>query len=126
MDAQSLALQRPVGRHCLLEVYGCPEALLNDPDFIRRVLVEAAHRAGTTLLNQVIHQFDPYGVTALGLLAESHISIHTWPEYGFAAIDMFTCGDHAAPEKAAAFLADVFQATYYTTQELRRGIVVRS
>ncbi|WP_416666138.1 adenosylmethionine decarboxylase [Egbenema bharatensis] len=110
----------PVGIHCILELYGCPSSLLDDPFFVRKSLQEAAKQAKSTLLNEVLHEFEPQGVTALVLLAESHISIHTWPEQGYAAVDVFTCGQHTEPEKACTYLADTFQAREQSLCKLPR------
>jgi S-adenosylmethionine decarboxylase len=89
-----------VGKHCILELYDCEPARLDDEAFLRDTITTAAKRAGATLLNLITHRFQPQGVTGLALLAESHISIHTWPESGYAAVDVFTCGDHTMPERA--------------------------
>ena len=89
-----------VGKHCILELYDCDPSKLDDETFLRHTITTAAQRAGATLLNLTTHRFEPQGVTGLALLAESHISIHTWPENGYAAVDVFTCGDHTMPEKA--------------------------
>ena len=94
-----------VGKHCILELYGCDSTRLDDEAFLRDTITAAAKRAGATLLNLITHRFQPQGVTGLALLAESHISIHTWPESGYAAVDVFTCGDHTMPEKACLTLA---------------------
>ncbi|MDJ0696585.1 adenosylmethionine decarboxylase [Mastigocoleus sp. MO_188.B34] len=111
----------PVGSHCILELYECPNHLLNDFEFISQALVEAVKEAKSTLLKEVTHQFEPYGITALALLAESHISVHTWPEIGYVAIDMFTCGEHAQPEKACNYLTKAFQANKHVLLTLPRG-----
>ncbi len=103
----------PVGTHCILELYDCPAQLLNDPSFIQHTLREAAYCARSTVLNEVLHQFEPHGVTALVLLAESHISIHTWPESGYAAVDVFTCGQHTDPEKACGYLLKTLEAGHH-------------
>ena len=95
-----------VGKHCILELYDCDELKLNDEAFLRTTITTASKRAGATLLNLITHRFDPQGVTGLALLAESHISIHTWPEHGYAAVDVFTCGEQTLPEKACDFLRD--------------------
>ena len=94
-----------VGKHCILELYDCDPARLDDEAFLRTTITTAAKRAGATLLNLITHRFEPQGVTGLALLAESHISIHTWPESGYAAVDVFTCGDHTMPEQACAVLS---------------------
>jgi S-adenosylmethionine decarboxylase len=111
----------PVGSHCILELYGCPTNLLNNPVFIKQALEEAAKVAKSTLISEVTHHFEPYGVTGLALLAESHISIHTWPEYGYIAADIFTCGEHAEPEQACKYLVQAFQASRHVLLTLPRG-----
>ena len=95
-----------VGKHCILELYDCDPSKLDDETFLRHTITTAAQRAGATLLNLITHRFEPQGVTGLALLAESHISIHTWPENGYAAVDVFTCGDHTMPEKACEVLCE--------------------
>ena len=111
----------PIGKHCILELYGCPSNLLNDIASIEATLREAAQVAKSTLLKQVAYQFEPCGVTALALLAESHISVHTWPESGYIAIDVFTCGQHTQPEQACYYLIDAFQAGQHSLTTLARG-----
>lgn len=110
-----------IGSHCILEMYGCPAATLDDMEAIRVGLRQAAKLAHSTLLHEVAHRFEPQGVTALGLLAESHISVHTWPELGYAAADVFTCGDECEPEKACEFLAEALHAQRYELRRLPRG-----
>ena len=111
-----------VGRHCILELYQCDHARLNDEAFIRTTITSSAKIAGATLLNLVTHGFKPQGVTGLALLAESHISIHTWPEIGYAAIDVFTCGEHTMPEKACKLLSKDFSAKYLSFKNIAREI----
>jgi S-adenosylmethionine decarboxylase len=110
-----------IGTHCIVELYGCPRELLNDEQFVKDALREATSHGLATLMGEVSHRFDPQGVTALALLAESHISIHTWPEHGYAAADIFTCGDHANPQKASDFLIMKFQAERHSLTKLVRG-----
>jgi S-adenosylmethionine decarboxylase len=110
-----------VGTHCLLELYDCPAHLLNDLTFIEAALREAARVARSTLLSLTSQAFQPQGVTALALLAESHISIHTWPETGYAAVDVFTCGEHTRPQAACEYLAEQMQSTNNAIAQLLRG-----
>ena len=112
MTKQTVLTSTPtgIGRHCILELYGCPNYLLDNQSFIQQVLREAAAIAKSTLLGELSHKFSPQGVTALVLLAESHISIHTWPESGYAAVDVFTCGEHTLPESACEYIANSLQA----------------
>lgn len=110
-----------IGTHCIVELYGCPPDLLDDEEFVRNAVREASTHGLATLMGEVAHHFEPQGVTALGLLAESHISIHTWPEHGYAAADVFTCGDHANPQKACDFLIRTLQAERHSLTKLVRG-----
>ena len=109
-----------VGKHCILELYACDCAKLDDEDFVRAALSNAALRAGATLLNLISHHFQPHGVTGLALLAESHISFHSWPESGYAAVDVFTCGDHTMPEGACRVLVEEFGARHHQLRSFRR------
>jgi S-adenosylmethionine decarboxylase len=109
-----------VGKHCILELYACDSSRLDDEAFLRDTITTAAKQAGATLLNLITHRFEPQGVTGLALLAESHISIHTWPESGYAAVDVFTCGDHTMPERACAVLAAELGAGSHKLTSFRR------
>ena len=111
-----------IGRHCILELYQCNHEKINDEAFIRTTITSSAKIAGATLINLVTHSFKPQGVTGLALLAESHISIHTWPEIGYAAIDVFTCGDHTMPEKACKLLSQDFLAKHISLKNILREI----
>ena len=111
-----------IGKHCILELYQCDKAKLNDEAFIRTTMTSSAKIAGAKLINLVTHSFTPQGVTGLALLAESHISIHTWPEIGYAAIDVFTCGDHTMPEKACELLSSYFAAKHFSYKQIEREI----
>lgn len=110
-----------LGMHCLLELYRCPAELLDDATHVERVLRRAAERAEATWLGKVSHRFEPHGVTALGLLAESHIAVHTWPERGYAAADVFTCGERAMPERACRHLAEGLRAGHHEIRRVDRG-----
>ena len=82
-----------MGKHYLLNLYGCPFTLLNDKRCLIDLLENAAIASGATVVQTISKKFEPQGVTVISLLSESHISIHTWPEKGEAAVDIFTCGD---------------------------------
>jgi S-adenosylmethionine decarboxylase len=86
-------------KHVLFTLKECPSDLLNDEGWIRDALYAASKDCNSTLLALHSHKFQPQGVTAIAMLAESHISIHTWPEKGIAVCDVFTCGDHTDPQK---------------------------
>lgn len=109
-----------VGRHCIFELQGGNPNLLDNEDFIKDAITKAADAAGATLLSLVSHKFQPQGVTAIALLSESHISIHTYPEHSYAAIDAFTCGEHTNPESACRSLKDAFEAKSGSIQILSR------
>ena len=97
-------------KHLLLELYGCDYEKLNDEPFLRCALNRAAKLAKATVLNLISNKFEPHGVTAIALLAESHISVHTWPESNYSAVDIFTCGQNMLPELASQHLIDALQA----------------
>jgi len=112
----------PLGRHCLLELHGCPAALLDDVEHVRAAVRLAAERSASALLSELHHRFAPQGVTAVGLLAESHVSVHTWPERGYVAVDVFTCGEHTRPREACLALVPHFGASHHELRELDRGL----
>ena len=111
-----------LGIHWLLDLHGCPAELTDDPAAIRRKLRTVCQEFGLTLLDEASHRFQPQGVTALGLLAESHISIHTWPEQDYVAVDIFTCGPGDGLQGACDSLIEFFQASRSSLLRLRRGI----
>lgn len=109
-----------VGKHAIYELLGGDPTLLDDEDFVKEALTQAAESAGATLLGLITHKFEPQGVTGVALLSESHLSFHSWPEYGYASIDAFTCGDHTDPEAACHSLKYAFKATHGAIRLLRR------
>jgi S-adenosylmethionine decarboxylase len=118
------SLSEVVGRHVIAELLGGNPNLLNDERYLRAALKEAAERAGGTVLDVTSHKFTPQGVTALALLSESHISIHTWPEHGYSAVDVFTCGSHTNPQLACDFLKKALECTGESIKVLERGTAV--
>lgn len=111
------------GMHVLLDLWGCER--LGDREFIESAMCDAVRNANATLLHLHLHHFGPgCGVSGVALLAESHISVHTWPERGFAAFDVFMCGD-AHPQLAVDVLRDRFAASRWVVREERRGLVSR-
>ena len=111
----------PVGTHCILDLYQCPPQRLNDLAFVQQAVADAAEHGVSTLLKLVTNQFQPQGVTVLGLLAESHISAHSWPEHQHLAVDIFACGDQADPTAACHYLIERFEAGDYNLQVIERG-----
>lgn len=114
---------RSLGRQIVAEFYACDGSLLNDVEVISAALMEAARRAGATIVSQAFHHFSPHGVSGAVIIAESHLSIHTWPEYGYAAVDLFTCGDTVSSEAAFTYLREALRAGHISTMELHRGQV---
>ncbi len=107
-------------RHVLAEYRGCPRALLDDPPALEALMRAAAERAGATVVGALFHRFSPHGVSGVVVIAESHVSIHTWPEHGYAAADFYTCSD-ARPLDAARFLGEALEAGVVETMEVERG-----
>ena len=105
----------------LLELYKCDYQKLNDESFLRCTLNRAAKLAKATVLNLISNKFEPQGVTAIALLAESHISIHTWPESNYSAVDIFTCGNNMSPEIASRYLIEALQAQEHSLRIIERN-----
>lgn len=112
---------KALGRHLLIELYGCDASVLDDVASIEEYMRTAARKANSTIVNSTFHRFNPYGVSGVVVIAESHLSIHTWPEYGYAAVDIFTCGDSVDPWKAFEYLKDVMKSKRESIIELQRG-----
>ena len=110
-----------LGQHILVEFINCTPEIMNDVSIIETGMVEAASKAGATVINSTFHHFSPYGVSGVVVIQESHLAIHTWPEYGYAAVDLFTCGDSVDTWLAFDHLKEVFQAGNYSAIEMRRG-----
>jgi S-adenosylmethionine decarboxylase len=113
-----------LGRHLLVELHDCDKEALNNLDFIRKVMLKAAVDCGAVVLGESFHRFSPQGVSGVVVIAESHISIHTWPEYGYAAADVFTCGTSVNPEVAAEVLIEKLGSKNHTLTEIKRGVLV--
>ncbi|MHB1506191.1 MAG: adenosylmethionine decarboxylase [Sulfobacillus sp.] len=110
-----------LGRHILVEADGCDSQLLNDPNQVENIMVTAALKSGAEVREVTFHRFSPQGVSGVVVISESHLAIHTWPEFGYAAVDVFTCGDRVDPWEAVTYILERFGATEYTTQEVARG-----
>jgi S-adenosylmethionine decarboxylase len=113
---------KPLGRHVLAEIYGCDFEVLDDIRRVEEIMVGAALAAGAQIREVVFHKFSPQGISGVVVISESHLTIHTWPELGYAAVDVFTCGDNVNPWDACQYLAREFQARHMTAQETKRGI----
>jgi len=113
---------KALGRHIVAELSLCEPGILSDIAKVRDIMVRAALAAKATVREVAFHKFEPGGVSGVVVLAESHLSIHTWPEFGYAAVDIYTCGDHTDPWKACEYLAEKFLAQSISTSEVERGI----
>ena len=114
---------RSLGHQIVAEFYSCDREILNDVDFVRNAMLEAARRTGATIVTETFHHFSPHGVSGAVIIAESHLAIHTWPEFGYAAVDLFTCGDSVSSEIGFNHLRQELKAGHVSTMELHRGQV---
>ena len=112
-----------LGTQLVLELKECDKSLLDDLTYVRATMIRASEAVGATIVGESFHKFSPLGVTGVLSIAESHICIHTWPEYGYAAVDVFTCGDGFDPNVAAQVLVEGFQSKAPSQTELTRGIL---
>lgn len=110
-----------LGVHVLAELYGCAGAALDDEALIREAMLEAARRCGATIVNHFFHRFSPQGVSGVVVIAESHLTIHTWPETGYAAVDLFTCGPGLRASAGLSHLAEVLGCTRRSERTILRG-----
>ncbi|MBE3577473.1 MAG: S-adenosylmethionine decarboxylase proenzyme [Limnochordales bacterium] len=114
-------MQKALGRHILCEAYGCDPEVLNDRQLVEELMVEAALDAGAEVREVAFHKFAPQGVSGVVVISESHLAIHTWPEYGYAAIDVFTCGERVDPRVACDLILRGLRATEHHKSEVFRG-----
>ena len=110
-----------LGTHLLLELNECDSDLLDELDVIEAAMVDAAREAGANIVGRSFHKFTPRGVTGIVAIAESHLAIHTWPEHGYAAVDIFTCGESFAPDRAAQMIIGSLKCRNAVTTTIRRG-----
>lgn len=113
---------KTLGRHSLIELSGCDPERLKRVREVRSAMLEAARRANGTIVKAVFHAFSPWGVSGVVVIAESHLTIHTWPEYGYAAVDIFTCGVNVDPWKAVKFLEEELESERTDIQSFQRGL----
>jgi len=115
-----------LGTHLLVELRDCNPKIIKDLAKVKNALVSAAKESKATIVDISFHEFNPFGISGMVIIAESHLSIHTWPEYSYAAVDIFTCGDLIKPEVAASFLIREFESKTPSIVELKRGILSTS
>ena len=112
-----------LGTHVLVDFYNCNTKSLNDVQFVRESLLEAARIAEAAIVTENFHIFSPHGISGVVIIQESHITIHTWPEYGYAAVDLFTCGSNLKLKNAMLFLKERFQSTTMEFNNIMRGVI---
>ncbi|MBV8354793.1 MAG: S-adenosylmethionine decarboxylase proenzyme [Candidatus Eremiobacteraeota bacterium] len=117
---------KALGTHIVCELSGCDARTLTDVEGVQKILTIAARKANATVLEAAFHRFDPHGVSGVVVIAESHLSIHTWPEIGYAAMDFYTCGDQTDPWAACEYAAKRLGAQSMRATELKRGIEARA
>lgn len=113
---------KALGRQILVEFYDCDVNAINDVDFVERVLLDGTKNAKATVISHNFHKFSPHGVSGTVVIAESHVAIHTWPEYGYAAVDIFTCGETIDPWVIQEHLKENFKSSNVSSMELKRGL----
>lgn len=112
-----------LGTHLLVELKECNAKVLSSLKEVQDALVNAAKIAEATIVEVAFHEFNPFGISGIVVIAESHLSIHTWPEYEYAAVDIFTCGNILKPEKAVKYLIERLQSKNPSVVEVKRGII---
>lgn len=110
----------PTGRHILLELCECPRELLDSPEHLGQILESCAVRGGATVVSSSFHRFSPQGVSGVVVIAESHLTIHTWPEHGYAAVDVFTCGHRVVADRIAALVVEDMRAGDHELTAIQR------
>jgi S-adenosylmethionine decarboxylase len=115
-------VHRAVGHHYIVEASGCDPEIIGSVEKIQQILVKAAEIAGAHVWSISVNRFPPSGVSGVIVISESHISIHTWPEYKYGALDFYTCGSSVEPEKAVLYAVEAFGATTSHVTEITRGI----
>lgn len=111
-----------LGRQILVEFYDCKETKINDVEYIESSLINATKASNATIISHNFHKFSPYGVSGVVVIAESHVAIHTWPEYNYAAVDIFTCGDTIDPWVIQEHLKEYFESKNVSSMEMKRGL----
>lgn len=111
-----------LGRHLLVDLFDCDPEALDNIDLVKAAIIEAAKRAQATIVDTVFHTFNPCGISGVVVIAESHLAIHTWPEYRYAAADVFSCGDVLQPQVAVDYLVEQLGSKRASVVELRRGV----
>lgn len=118
-------MTKALGKHVLIEFYGCSPETLTKTDYVEKAMVKAAKVSNARIVESLFHQFLPFGVSGVVVIEESHYTIHTWPEHGYAAIDLFTCSEDVMIEKAIQYLEDSFLPSRIERFEMDRGLILK-
>ena len=110
-----------LGKHILIEFWKCEKSVLDDIGAVENLMLEAAKKAKVTIVEKCFHKFSPYGVSGVVVIAESHLAIHTWPEYNYAAVDFFTCNKNCNTDIAIEYLKEGFKSEDYHVNIIKRG-----
>ncbi|MBI5816258.1 MAG: adenosylmethionine decarboxylase [Nitrospinae bacterium] len=115
-------MKQPLGRHHLVELFGCDGAVINAKSSVREILLEAVAQADGAIVADVFHDFSPHGVSGVVVIAESHVAVHTWPEFGIASLDIFSCGEKLKTDVIKEIVKDRFRAQSVTEKVVERGV----
>ncbi|EIE01262.1 MULTISPECIES: adenosylmethionine decarboxylase [Leptospira] len=112
-----------LGKHVIAEFYECDYETINNHELVEDIMLKAVDLSGATTVKSVFHRFSPFGVSGVVVVSESHFAIHTWPEYGYCAIDVFTCGDLIDNQAALEYLKERFGSKSISVVEMKRGLL---
>jgi len=112
-----------LGNHLIVELYECHREFINDARSVENALINAVNISGAKMVQSVVHEFNPHGISGVVVIEESHFSVHTWPEYGYCALDIFTCGDEIDYYSALHYLKEEFKAKNFSVTEMKRGML---
>ncbi len=112
-----------LGNHLIVEMYDCDPAIINDVELVESSMKQAVKISGARMVQSVVHRFNPHGVSGVIVIEESHFSVHTWPEYGYCALDIFTCGTEVDYYSALDSLKEAFQSNHISVSEIKRGLI---
>jgi len=121
-ERSSPIMESPFGKHILAEYFECECTYLDSEPAIRNLMLEAASRTGAIVVGDIFHHFSPQGVTGVVVIAESHLAIHTWPEFAYASVDLFTCGTRVDPWIGFEYIKEKLQSRRWVSKEIIRGI----
>jgi len=121
-ERSSPIMESPFGKHILAEYFECECTYLDSEPAIRNLMLEAASRTGATVVGDIFHHFSPQGVTGVVVIAESHLAIHTWPEFAYASVDLFTCGTRVDPWIGFEYIKEKLQSRRWVSKEIIRGV----